>query len=229
MSVTTKLVECGQTMWNHKKKIVFFSGLSGVGTYYLDKWNNEQRLRTEYARKAEQIGAATIPLPTNFKGDYVPPKLHVFIDKSDKLYHKNLVSFNQNLLPMFELAGLDVNVKTGADTDELKSLSQSEKVKESDAVIIVGSRRDTTDPVLDGIFDESGAETSAKKLLLAVVDPADYKDVEGRCRRALQIIRDVYTSKIQIINTITENNLRRALPDSSLVSIVYSFFKRFLI
>lgn len=27
---------------------------------------------------------------------------------------------------------------------------------------------------------------------------ADHKDVEGRCRRALQIINDVYSSRIQV-------------------------------
>jgi hypothetical protein len=52
--------------------------------------------------------------------DYTPSKLHVFVDKSDKLYHKNLASFNQNLLPMFELAGLDVRIQSGVGADELK-------------------------------------------------------------------------------------------------------------
>jgi hypothetical protein len=37
--MTTKIAEYGKTVWNHKKKIIFFGGLAGWGISYLNTWN----------------------------------------------------------------------------------------------------------------------------------------------------------------------------------------------
>jgi hypothetical protein len=105
----------------------------------------------------------------------------------------------------------------------LQTLTQADRATECAAVVIVGSRREATDAILDGLFGEDKMNAEAvklngkdAKLLLAVLDPgkllekfnskfklffsADHKDVEGRCCRALQIINDVYSSKIRVIS-----------------------------
>lgn len=125
----------------------------------------EQTLRTSYARKAGYVGRTLLKNLPNGE-NYVPPKLHVFVDRSDPLYNKNLASFNTNVLPLLDLAGFDVLIKNAASEQELRSLSQSADIRNCAGVIVVGSEKYSVPPVLDGLFVGTEARTA-----LAVFDP----------------------------------------------------------
>ncbi|KAI6171218.1 hypothetical protein M3Y97_01075600 [Aphelenchoides bicaudatus] len=207
--MTSKIIGFGQTAWNHKKKIIFFSGLGAWGLSYLNKVNNEQILRTSYARKAESVGSTLIGNLPGGGNEYVPQKLHVFVDRSDTIYHKNLASFNKNVMPLLELAGFDVRIHNAENEEELRLLSKAADVRNCGGIVLLGSQKFAAPAVLDGLF-VTGAGSKEARTSLAVFDPVDRDDVEKRCQKAMRIIngtRDgqhVYSTKVYTKSTEEE-------------------------
>jgi hypothetical protein len=104
--------------------------------------------------------------------DYVPPKLHVFIDKSDSSYLKNLASFQKNVLPLLVLAGFDVVETNAFDADELRTLSQAEDVRKCSGVAVVGSESSALPAVLAGLVVD--LKSHKDRAPLAVFDPGKF-------------------------------------------------------
>jgi hypothetical protein len=92
--------------------------------------------------------------------------MHVFIDYSDTARHKNLASFNKNVLPLLQLAGFDVLVKSAANEAELRSFTESADMRNCIGVAVVGTRKYALPAVLDGLFVGDRARTA-----LAIFDP----------------------------------------------------------
>ncbi|KAI6238308.1 DAGKc domain-containing protein [Aphelenchoides fujianensis] len=202
--MAARLVSAGQTAWNHKKKLVFFGSLGAYGVNWAREWNREQKIRSDFARRAETIGRESV------SPDYQPLKLLVFIDQAGEERLKNVNSFNKNVLPLLILAGMDVRVHVAADAAELAELSRSADVRNCAGVCVVGSRRFAVPHVLDGLFVHGGGDEA--RTALAVFDPADRDQVEKRCRKALDIIHGirqrahVFTTRIHVKSEESEQS-----------------------
>lgn len=107
----------------------------------------------------------------------MPPKFHVFIDKSDNLHHKNLASFQKNVLPLLILAGFDVRELNAANAEELRQLSHAADVRNCAGIAVIGSQRFALPPVLSGLFlgQSNGHEARTS---LAVFDPGKQLNIE---------------------------------------------------
>jgi hypothetical protein len=82
-----------------------------------------------------------------------------------------LASFQKNVLPLLELAGIDVRMTNAADSDELRLLTKSADVRNSIGVVLVGSRRYALPAVLSGIFYGHSTSKDQPRTHLAVFDP----------------------------------------------------------
>jgi hypothetical protein len=103
-----------------------------------------------YAKRAAAIGSRPVG---GF--DYIPPKFHVVIDFSDPTRHKNVHSFNKNVLPLLQLAGLNVIVKLAADETEVRSFTKEADLRNCSGVAIVGSKKYAEPGFLDEFFADN--------------------------------------------------------------------------
>ncbi|CAD5210530.1 unnamed protein product [Bursaphelenchus okinawaensis] len=178
-----RIVNFGKGIWNHKKKVIFFSGLAAWGGSYANGLLKEQEVRTKFAKLAAEIGEAKAPI------DYQPLKLFVFVDRSDPNFFKNLAAFNKNVLPLLTLAGLDIYMENASDRKELEDLSRSADVRNCSGILVIGSTKYSAPAVLNGLIVDGFFERG--RTALGVFDPSEKDDVPALCEKAMNIIKGV--------------------------------------
>ncbi|CAD5214070.1 unnamed protein product [Bursaphelenchus xylophilus] len=181
--MATKVVNFGKTLWNHKKKVIFFSGLAAWGGSYVNELLNEQKVRTKFARLAADFGEEKVST------DYQPIKVFVFVDKSDPNSFKNLAAFNKNVLPLLTLAGLDIYMEKASDRKELEDLSRSADVRNCGGILVVGSEKYSAPAVLNGLIVDGFHERA--RAVFGVFDPVEKDDVPALCEKAIRIIKGI--------------------------------------
>ena len=113
---------------------------------------SEQLLRSEYARRAEAVGATTVA------PSHVLQRVLVFLDYSCPERVKNLASFNKNVLPLLQLAGMDVKIESAANADELHAFSRAADVRNCAGICIIGTQKYAAPHILDGLFASSSSD-----------------------------------------------------------------------
>ncbi|GMS84253.1 hypothetical protein PENTCL1PPCAC_6428 [Pristionchus entomophagus] len=194
-------------LWEHKKKTIF----AGVVVYWAGNWvRKSQRnaaIRTYYAKEAllfgdQIVSAETRPRRVTVLGNASANERHVWDE------------FTTNGLPLFHLAGLEVNVIKTQSSDQLEKLAVVLDGEEADAIYVVGGDG-TIQRVLTAIFKEKdyaplpigfgpgGYDNLALKTLLPHVFQKE-KDVRRWCESAMSLIEDT-RKELRVTQTIVMN------------------------
>ncbi|GMR36464.1 hypothetical protein PMAYCL1PPCAC_06659 [Pristionchus mayeri] len=194
-------------LWEHKKKTIF----AGVVLYWAGNWvKKSQRnasIRTYYAKEALSFGdqivsAETRPRRVTVLGNASANERHVWDE------------FTTNALPLFHLAGLEVNVIKTESSDQLEKLAVVLDGEEADAIYVVGGDG-TIQRVLTAIFKEKdyaplpigfapgGYDNLALRAIVPIVFNND-SDVRRWCESAMSLIEDT-RRELRVTQTIVMN------------------------
>ncbi|CAB3403247.1 unnamed protein product [Caenorhabditis bovis] len=197
--IVERVSKIGKTLYEHKKKAAFVAFLGYLGADWVVKWNRNQNIRSAYAKQALQFGEKI----TN--PDDRPRRVFVLVNVEGN--SRNCFDdFNKNALPLFHLAGIQVDIMKAKNEHQLESLAGALDSQEADVVYIVGGDG-TIGKVVTGVF-----RNRDRALLPIGIYPGGYdnlwlkrmvptvfertEDVRAACESAMAVIedqkRDVY-------------------------------------
>ncbi|CEF66361.1 Acylglycerol kinase, mitochondrial [Strongyloides ratti] len=143
MFIINKFKSVGTTLYNHKKKTIFGACLLYLGGNYCNGLIKDIKIRNYYAKEAVKYG----DVPCN---GTKPRRLTVLVNKmanERKVYDK----FKTNVLPLFNLAGLQVTIIHTKDGNEMEAVASALDHEEADCIYVVGGDG-TLARVLTGIY-----------------------------------------------------------------------------
>ncbi|VDO41884.1 unnamed protein product [Onchocerca flexuosa] len=171
-------------------------------------------MRTIYAQEAKQFGDVPLASAGRLR------RVTVLVDTTCSGAFEN---FKKNALPLFNLAGLQVEIIKSANISELKTVSEYIDTTECDALYVVGGdgalsavlsamyRQKNNSPIPIGVFPGGSENRSLIGLVPNVF--AVQNDIRPCCESAMALIeekiRPVYLSSIRFENsksTIDEGN-----------------------
>ncbi|MCP9261487.1 RNA exonuclease 1-like protein [Dirofilaria immitis] len=161
-------------------------------------------IRTVYAREAKQFGDIPLTSAGHLR------RVAVLVDTTCT---SAFDSFKKNALPLFNLAGLQVEIIRPTDISEFKTIAEHIDTTECDALYVIGGdnalscvlsamyRQKNNSPVPIGVFP-SGAENRS---LIAIQN-----DIRPCCESAMALIeekiRPIYLSSIRFENSESNTN-----------------------
>lgn len=143
MFVINKFKSIGTTLYNHKKKTIFGAYLLYLGSNYCNGLIRDVKIRNYYAKEAVKYGE----IPCN---GTKPRRLTILVNKmanERKVYDK----FKTNVLPLFNLAGIQVTIIHTKDGNEMEAVASALDHEEADCIYVVGGDG-TMARVLTGIY-----------------------------------------------------------------------------
>ncbi|CAD6197695.1 unnamed protein product [Caenorhabditis auriculariae] len=180
-----------KTLWEHKKKTAFAGFLGYLGVDFAIRWNLNQKIRGFYARQALEYGQQTI------SPEVRPRRVFVLVNVEANGRHC-YDDFQKNAMPLFNLAGIQVDVVKADNEVQLEALAGAIDEQEADAVYVVGGdgtmgkvvtgifRNRTEAPLPVGCYPGGCDNLWLKRMAPAVFENA--KDVRGACESAMAVV-----------------------------------------
>ncbi|CAI4233357.1 unnamed protein product [Auanema sp. JU1783] len=142
--MAARITKFGKTLWEHKKKTAFGLYVLYLGADFAAKWNQNNKFRTVYAERALKYGQK----PQSAEDR--PRRVCVLANVSAK-ERGCFDDFKKNVLPLFHLAGIQVDIIKSESETQLEALAAAVDTQEADAIYIVGGDG-TVGRVVTGIF-----------------------------------------------------------------------------
>uniref|UniRef100_A0A914XL44 DAGKc domain-containing protein n=1 Tax=Plectus sambesii TaxID=2011161 RepID=A0A914XL44_9BILA len=193
--MTSRIVSLFSTLRTHKKKTIFFSSCLALLVDYGLKQKRDSDILEVYCKEAQKIGRQTI------SADSKPRRVTVLLNGFAK-DGKARKLFENNALPLLNLAGLEVNVLKVESADKLETVAGALDKQEADALYVVGgdgtlSRvltgvfNNRTTPALPiGVFPGGWNNESLSKLAPSVFGLSNRANVRWFCESAMALIND---------------------------------------
>ncbi|KAM3715702.1 Uncharacterized protein ACO02O_03681 [Dirofilaria immitis] len=198
-------------LWEHKKKSAVAFALSYFTSWKIYCWKRDCDIRTVYAREAKQFGDIPLTSAGHLR------RVAVLVDTTCT---SAFDSFKKNALPLFNLAGLQVEIIRPTDISEFKTIAEHIDTTECDALYVIGGdnalscvlsamyRQKNNSPVPIGVFP-SGAENRSLIGLVSNVFSIQ-NDIRPCCESAMALIeekiRPIYLSSIRFENSESNTN-----------------------
>ncbi|VDK84122.1 unnamed protein product [Litomosoides sigmodontis] len=204
-----KLTSVPRKLWEHKKKSMLVSFVAYVAGSKIYNWKRDCDIRAVYAREAKQFGDVPLSPEDRLR------RITVLVDTTCA---GAFDSFKKNALPLFNLAGLQVDIIKPTDISEFKTIAEHIGTAECDALYVIGGdsalsavlsavcRQKNNSPVPIGVFPGGSENRSLVGLAPNVF--AVQNDIRPYCESAMALIeeqiRPIYLSSIKLENL--ENN-----------------------
>ncbi|EGT42368.1 hypothetical protein CAEBREN_06765 [Caenorhabditis brenneri] len=192
-----KISRLPKTLYEHKKKTIFFGFLGYLGADWVYRWDRNQGIRKQYATLAVQYGQKTVSPEDR------PKRIFVLVNVEGNS-RSCFDAFNKNALPLFHLAGVQVDVVKADNEAQLEALAGAVDSQEADVLYVVGGDG-TIGKVVTGIFrNRDKAQLPVgfypggydnlwlKRLVPSVFEKCE--DVRHACETAMAVIEDTKRS-----------------------------------
>jgi len=202
------------TLWSHKKKIIFSVATFAYGANLLRLNNRDSKIRRFYAEKAKKFGEEFIK-PTEKSR-----RITVLVNKGANS-RKCSYFFTKNALPLFHLAGIEVDVINVDNEVIIDSLPNILDKPDYDALYIVGGdgtlanvityicERNLLPSVPIGAFPGGRENRILRKLVPTIYE--EIGDVRRYCESAMAVIEDtkraVFPTKCEIASVSSNSEI----------------------
>ncbi|KAL3994204.1 Diacylglycerol kinase catalytic domain family protein [Acanthocheilonema viteae] len=206
-----KFANIPRRVWEHKKKsalasfVAYFTGWKTYG------WKRDCDIRAVYAQEAKKFG--DVPLAS---GERLR-RVTVLVDTTCAGAFDN---FKKNALPLFNLAGLQVDIIKPTDISEFKTIAEHIDIAECDALYIIGGdsslstvlsavyHQKNDSPLPIGVFPGGSENRSLIGLVPNVFTIQN--DIRPYCESAMALIeeqiRPIYLLSIRLENLESSTN-----------------------
>uniref|UniRef100_A0A0R3RZ87 DAGKc domain-containing protein n=1 Tax=Elaeophora elaphi TaxID=1147741 RepID=A0A0R3RZ87_9BILA len=201
-----KLANIPRRLWEHKKK----SALASFAAYFMVSkiysWKSDCDIRAVYAREAKQFGDSLLTSTERVR------RVIVLVDTTCA---GAFDSFNKNALPLFNLAGLQVDIIKPTDISEFKTIAEHIDTADCDALYVIGGDSSLSavlsamycqknkSPVPIGVYPDGSENRSLIGLVPNVF--AFQNDIRPYCESAMALIeeqiRPIYLSSVRFENS----------------------------
>ncbi|EFO20195.2 hypothetical protein LOAG_08297 [Loa loa] len=201
-----KVTNIPRRLWEHKKKSAFASLIAYFMGCKIHNWKRDCDVRAIYAREAKQFGDVSLASAGHLR------RVTVLVDTTRA---SAFDSFKKNALPLFNLAGLQVDIIKPTDISEFKTIAEHIDTAECDALYVIGGdsalstvlsavyRQKSDSPVPIGVFP--GGSDNRSLIGLAPNVFALQNDIRPYCESAMALIeeqiRPIYLSSIRLENS----------------------------
>uniref|UniRef100_A0A8R1HJK8 DAGKc domain-containing protein n=1 Tax=Caenorhabditis japonica TaxID=281687 RepID=A0A8R1HJK8_CAEJA len=204
--IVGKISRLPKTLYEHKKKTVFFSFLGYLGANWVYQWDKNQGIRKRYALIARKFGDQTV------SPEVRPKRIFVLVNVEGNS-RSCFDAFNKNALPLFHLAGLQVDVIKADNEVQMEALAGAVDTQEADVLYVVGGdgtigkvvtgifRNRDKAPIPVGFYPGGYDNLWLKRMVPSVFQSSE--DVRHACETAMAVIED-QKSKVYAFEMTTE-------------------------
>uniref|UniRef100_A0A915Q382 DAGKc domain-containing protein n=1 Tax=Setaria digitata TaxID=48799 RepID=A0A915Q382_9BILA len=206
-----KLTNIPRKLWEHKKKSALAVAIAYGTGFKAWQWKRDCDIRAIYAREAKRFGDVPLALTGRLR------RVTVLVDTTCPGAFDN---FKKNALPLFNLAGLQVEIIKPTDVSEFKTIAEHIDTTECDALYIIGGdstlstvlsavyHQRNNSPVPIGVFPGGSENRSLVGLVPGVFTLQN--DIRPHCESAMALIEEkiqpVYLTSVRLENSESSMN-----------------------